>query len=265
MDKTTYLVELERELKGLSATDRENALSYYGEYLSDAELAGKIDADSILGNPRTLAAQIKADIAMSPLIAESAAAAGAGAGAGAGVGANAGAGAGAGASVHQQVPEYRQAPGYPPAGYQQGGAQVPPPPQPPQPQAQTTEKSGIGVVWTVVLAILAIPVGLPVAATLFALIVSLLATLFAVLVSFAAVVVSFFAAGIALVVGGIILLFTNFAVGLFYFGSGLILFGLSVLLGIAFWQLGRLCIIGIAKLFNALRIKLAKKERGTVQ
>ncbi|MDR2715995.1 MAG: DUF1700 domain-containing protein [Coriobacteriaceae bacterium] len=200
MDRTAYLIELERELKGLVEADRGNALAYYSEYLADALSAGNADASAALGSPRALAAQIKADIAMAPA---------------------------------------PQAPAY----------------------AQPMEKSDFKVVWTVILAILAIPVGLPVAAALLAVIVAVLVSLVAVLVSFAGIAVSFFASGAFAGVAGLFLLFTDFAVGVFYVGVGLIALGISILLVIAFWQLGSLCVRGVARLFNTIRLKLAARER----
>ncbi|MDR0515393.1 MAG: DUF1700 domain-containing protein, partial [Coriobacteriaceae bacterium] len=64
MDRMAYLFSLEKELKDLAIDERQNALAYYGEYLADAQAAGQNDAVAVLGSPHTLAAQIKADIAM---------------------------------------------------------------------------------------------------------------------------------------------------------------------------------------------------------
>ena len=226
MDKTTYLSAVEKALKGLSATDRQNALAYYSEYLDDAESEGHPDAEGILGSPRTLAAQIKADIAMNPF-----------------------------PPGYQSASGYQQAQGYQPAS----GYQPPMPPMPPMPARK--EKSGIGTVWTVVLAIFAIPIGLPLALSLVVLALAVLLILFALLITLAAIVVAFFAGGLAAGIVGFILLFSNFPVGLFYLGAGLILLGLFILCAIAFWQLWRLCIKGVARLFNAIRMKLTERKR----
>ena len=266
MKKAEYLSELENELKGLSDADRANALAYYGEYLDDAESAGLSDAGSILGSPHTLAAQIKADIAMSPLI-------------------------GGLSSSAPDIP-YSVSPDTPGSAYaeysqtspQQSYGQAasdtahsasftPPPPgqqwtsgQQQTPGYQQTppakpKKTGIGVIWTVVLAILAIPVGLPLAIGLCAVIFALLVALFALLFSLAAVVLALFVSGILAGIVGFFFLFSNFPIGLFYLGSGAVLIGVSLLFGYGFWQLQRLCIKGVARLFNAIRVKLTKKER----
>jgi len=322
MDKVTYLSELEKELKGLSENDKENALSYYGEYIEDAISAGEGEVEKVFGSPRTLAAQIKADIAMSPLMNEGAlpvlpvAASSAYTSRSASTASSAAVAAAvpvvpgapgapeaaraaftSPSQAHQQETGRRQAPsnqqaqGYQQAtsyqhtpsnqqatGYQQapGYKQTTGYQQAPTYQQTTSHqyvpgyqpsaapqkaKSGIGVIWTVILAILAIPVGIPVAAALFAVIVSVSATLFAVLVALAAVVIAFFVTGVVSVVVGIFFLFTNPPIGLFYLGAGLGLLGVSILVGIGFTQLARLCIKAVAKLFNAIRKKLTKKEK----
>jgi uncharacterized membrane protein len=112
----------------------------------------------------------------------------------------------------------------------------------------------------VVIAILAIPVGLPLAISLFAVIISVLAVLFSFLVALAAAVIALLVAGVATGAAGFFLLFVNTPTGMFYFGAGLVSLGFAILLGIAFWLLGRLCITGVAKLFNSIRKKLTKKE-----
>jgi uncharacterized membrane protein len=89
-----------------------------------------------------------------------------------------------------------------------------------------------------------------------------LVTLVSLLFSFAVVVVALLAAGIFSAIAGFFLLFSNFAAGLFYLGAGLLLLGLCILVGMLLWRLGKLCVKGVAKLFNAIRKKLTKKERG---
>jgi uncharacterized membrane protein len=129
------------------------------------------------------------------------------------------------------------------------------------PSQDTTRKSGIGVVWTVILAILAIPIGIPLAIAVVSVIFAVLVTLISLLFSFLVVVVALFAAGILSTIVGLFFLFSDFAVGLFYTGSGLMLLGICVLTGMGLWHLGKLCIKGVAKLFNSIRRKLTKQER----
>jgi uncharacterized membrane protein len=265
MDKATYLAELEQELSSLAAVDRQNALTYYAEFLEDAEAEGQVDAKTVLGSPHTLAAQIKADIAMSSLEGKEA-------GETPPPSAPSPSGAPAWAASAATAPRIPLGMAYGTTGAQGGvssayggasgtyggtpGAQSGMPPQSPP------RKSGIGVVWTVVLAILAIPVGVPLAITVIALIFAVLVTLAALLFSLIVTVVALLAAGILSAVAGFTYLFSNFAVGLFYLGAGLVALGLCILVGMGFWQLGKLCVKGVAKLFNAIRKKLTKKERG---
>ncbi|MDR0350128.1 MAG: DUF1700 domain-containing protein [Coriobacteriales bacterium] len=254
MDRSSYLSELDRALSGLSDFDRRNALAYYNEYLADAEAEGQCDAAAVLGSPASLAAQIRADVAMgeggaafsaatdtgwtTPVAGVATATAGASAGAG---------GAGTGASA-----AWTAEPGWTASGTP---ASSPPP--------QSAKKPlGLNTVWIIILAILAIPLGIPLAATLIGLIVTVLALLFALFVTFVALVVSFAAVGLVAGVSGISLLFVNPPVGLFYLGGGLALCGLAILAAMAFLQLGRLCVRGVAWLFNSIRKKLTKRERG---
>jgi uncharacterized membrane protein len=297
MDKATYLAELEQELSSLAATDRQNALAYYHEFLEDAEAEGQTDAKAILGKPRTLAAQIKADIAISSLegietdavstfmegikspspssVSETAPVTTPPASA---PPTNASfTSAPSAAASTQETPTNPPAPSGPPAWAAAaatapriplGGSNAAPVtaggmPGGMPPQQQPPRKSGIGVVWAVVLAILAIPIGLPLAITVVALIFAVLVTLGALLFALAVTVVALLAAGVLSTIAGFIFLFTNFAVGLFYLGIGLVVLGVCILAGMGCWYLGKFCVKGVAKLFNTIRKRLTKKERGT--
>jgi len=140
-------------------------------------------------------------------------------------------------------------------------------PQPSQPQytaepvQPAKQSSPWKTVWIVILAIFAIPVGVPLLIVLAAVIFAVLVVLFAVLIALAATVVGIFAGGILSIVAGFILLFSNFATGLFYMGCGLLVLGLALLFGWLFWKLGGLLIKGVAKLFNLIRGKVSKKNR----
>ncbi|MDR1185259.1 MAG: hypothetical protein LBK67_10770, partial [Coriobacteriales bacterium] len=219
----------------LTDIDRQNTLAYYSEFLEDAESEGQTDASAVLGSPHTLAAQIKADIAMGDLK-------------------NKGAGhipsPTASATTAQAVP-VQPTPSVPP-----WQTTAPPPTAPPPAKSD----SGLKTLWIVLLAIFAIPVGLPLAIALVAVIFGLLVALFAILVPLFAVAVSFLAVGILACIIGFFFLFSEFAVGLFYMGMGLVTLGLCILVGMGCWYLAKLCVKGIARLFNAIRKKLTKKE-----
>jgi uncharacterized membrane protein len=223
MDKVTYLAELAKALGGLSEIDRQNTLAYYNEFLNDAESEGETDANALLGSPHTLAAQIKADIAMEELP------------------------GGGGGAVTTGGPAAAFAPGV-------GAPTAPPTPG-------RNPRSGFSVVWTVILAILAIPIGVPLAVAVIAVIFSVLVTLVALLATFAAVVVSLLAVGVLSGVIGFYFLFSEFSTGVFYLGMGFAATGASILCGMAFWKLGKLSVRGVARLFNAIRKKLTRRER----
>lgn len=267
MDVNKYLSELEKDLKGISAVDRQNILAYYNEYLIDAQgeagAAEQFDASNVLGSPKALAKQIKADIAMAPLLSESMYPA-----------ANT-------VSYQQTAPGQTTAqqasdtqafnnaalygenvqksanPYSTPYGHQQ---YVPKQAQSFQATPEK-EKSSLKIILIVILAILAIPVGIPLAIALFALIFSVLACLFLFLLALAAVSISFCATGILATIVGIILLFTNPPVGLFYIGIGLLALGLFILVAVAFTTLSSLAVQGVAKMLNAIRVKLSNRKK----
>jgi uncharacterized membrane protein len=252
MDRLTYLTELTKALSGLGASDRENALAYYGEYLAEAETMaeGELDASAILGSPRALAAQIKADIVMGdsePTIAPAPLSA-----------------AGDESPVAPLTsPELiGEAPSSASTGATGNIPVVTPAGVPADvPPQSTPKKSGVGVVWTVVLALLAVPVGLPLAIALIAVVFALFVTLGALLFALAAVVVAFLVAAVICGFVGIYLLFADFVTGLFYLGTSLATMGLCILFGMAFWQLGKLCMQGVARLLNTIRKRLTQHER----
>ncbi|MDR3315777.1 MAG: hypothetical protein LBS98_04800 [Coriobacteriales bacterium] len=241
--KETYLSELETALASLTEADRSNAIAYYTEYLDDLGAISFDEAKTSLGTPKELARQVKADCAVKgletpltpPPLYYQAVPAGA-------VGAPNGA---VGGSPYG-TPTGTQSPQYYPA------------PQQEAPKKNSTPK----VILIVILAIFALPVGVPLLVSAVAVIIAMLAGLASVLIGFAAVVFSLLATGVVAVVIGLVLLFSDFATGLFYLGGGFALLGVSLLFGALFYKLGGVCVKGVAKFFNWIRLKLSKKERG---
>ncbi|BCN30350.1 DUF1700 domain-containing protein [Anaeromicropila herbilytica] len=92
------------------------------------------------------------------------------------------------------------------------------------------EKSNLWLI--IILAILAIPVGIPVIVTVFALAISAVAVVFSLMIAFFALSIGLFGGGVVAVVAGIITLFTLPMNGIFMGGVGLILLGLGILFGI---------------------------------
>jgi uncharacterized membrane protein len=117
------------------------------------------------------------------------------------------------------------------------------------------------VLLVVLLAIFALPIGLPIAAAICGLIVAVFAILFALFVSFFALCISLLAVGVLSLVCGFILLFTQFPVGLFYLGLGLGALGLCLLFSLLFIKLGQLLVKGVVLFFNSIRKRLSKKSR----
>ncbi len=64
MNTQEYINELKLHLRKLNDDDREDAISYYFEYLADAGPDGAAEAMQKLGSPAELAAGIRADQAM---------------------------------------------------------------------------------------------------------------------------------------------------------------------------------------------------------
>ena len=64
MDKKTFLRELRRELERLTFEERENAVSYYEEYLHEAGPEREAETIAGFGSPQAVAAQIKVDYAL---------------------------------------------------------------------------------------------------------------------------------------------------------------------------------------------------------
>lgn len=58
MNKSEYIKELERRLKYIPTEDREDAISYYTEYLDEIELSESEDISSKIGTPKEIAKEI---------------------------------------------------------------------------------------------------------------------------------------------------------------------------------------------------------------
>ena len=58
MNKSEYIKELERRLKYIPTEDREDAISYYTEYLDEIELSESEDISNKIGTPKEIAKEI---------------------------------------------------------------------------------------------------------------------------------------------------------------------------------------------------------------
>lgn len=62
MNKTEFLQDLEKRLKYIPKEDREDAIAYYTEYLSEMELGDAEDVTAKLGTPKEVAKDILSDV-----------------------------------------------------------------------------------------------------------------------------------------------------------------------------------------------------------
>lgn len=194
MDKQQYLTELEKNLKSLPKQDRDDAMIFYEEYVSEMAESNPEKLDS-LDHPVQVAAQIKAEVAM------------------------------------RNTEE-----------------------------KDVKKKKGLSTVWTVLLAIFALPIGLPIAIAVAAVALSLIIVAISLVFALFAVALAIFASGIAAIISGIILIPSSFAVSVFYVGSGLFCLGLGYILSIGFYDLSKRIFIGIAKLINKMRLNIQSKN-----
>lgn len=123
----------------------------------------------------------------------------------------------------------------------------------PQPVRQETSqeprppKRGLSAVWTVVLAIFAAPIALPVAIAIAAVAFSLVLVAAVVILAFVIAAVGLIVSGVAAFLLGCVALFTNFLTGVFAVGAGFAVGGLGILLLLPVLHLGRSLFTAIAR------------------
>lgn len=122
------------------------------------------------------------------------------------------------------------------------------------------KKKGISTAWAVLLAVLALPIGLPLAVAFAAVAIALIIVVLSLVIALFAVVLSLAVSAIFSLVAGVTLLATDPSVGLFYLGCGL--FGLSAgyILGIGVYDLSKRLFIWLARFFNRVRVKMQNKK-----
>lgn len=126
-------------------------------------------------------------------------------------------------------------------------------------ETSKTKKKGSSAVWIVILAIFASPIALPLGITMIVLMLCLV-------IMVVAVIGSLFAAGAAILSAGVIgiglsirILFASPATGIASLGCCLLMTGIGGVMATLFYYLGKLLIIGIARLFGK---KLRKRKEG---
>ncbi|MDR0569846.1 MAG: DUF1700 domain-containing protein [Clostridiales Family XIII bacterium] len=122
-----------------------------------------------------------------------------------------------------------------------------------EPGPRPRARKGIGVFWTVVLVILALPVALPIFLGLFSLFLGIVVTLLAVIVSLVVAVAAAFLCGLVALAGGVSALFVHVPTGVFYLGAGFVAIGVSLLLALLAILLSRALAAGVTGLFGLMR------------
>ena len=96
-------------------------------------------------------------------------------------------------------------------------------------EAAQDRKRTLPMVWTVILAVFAVPVGLPLAIAVAVVAIALLAVIFSLVVAFGATTFGLIVGGAAGIVAGIIAVFQNFPLALMMLGTALVSLGLGIM------------------------------------
>lgn len=218
MNKETYLQTLRAKLTGnIGPREIDDAIAYYSEYFEDAGPEREQEVIAELGHPAYLARQIIGDQLVRYLAEEP-------------------------DNEQQQRQQQTGA-----AGQGQQQRQGTPPPK---------KRSGLSLVWIVILAICASPVAIPVAVAMVSLAVAMVIAVLAVVVGIGVGGLVCIAAGLVSIVLGFSVLFYSFPSTLVSVGGGLAALGAGALLIVGVIALAEFCLVGIARLFSR---QLAKK------
>jgi len=118
---------------------------------------------------------------------------------------------------------------------------------------QEPSAKSMSTLLVVLLSIFALPIGLPIAIAVFAVILSLVITVFAVVVSLGATMIGLFAGGIIGLVYGIVMIISgSFLYGLSLVGASIALIGIGALGGFGVYALCKVLFRGIAKCCRGL-------------
>ena len=120
---------------------------------------------------------------------------------------------------------------------------------------QTRPRQGLKTLWVVLLALLAVPVGLPLAAAAFCVALALALAALAVIVSLFAAFLALVVAGLAALAAGAVVAPAHGPTGLLWVGAGLTLGALGGLGLIGSLALARLSVRGLIRITDAMRRK----------
>ncbi|MDR1589363.1 MAG: hypothetical protein LBS51_04145 [Oscillospiraceae bacterium] len=228
MTRQEYLDKLRRLLRALPPDEIDAAVSFYEEYLDDAE--DEAEALAALGHPREAAGRIAAEIV-------------------AGAGPEPGAEAVAVAGTDAETPGDGEAEAGTPGG------------QADDADAGTAKKRGFArTVSMVILAVFALPVGLPVAAAIAAAALAVIVSILAVIAAAGAAAAAMMPGGLVCVILGAAAMTQNFALGLAALGTGLAGIGVGWLLLRAIVWLWKKSVRAISRFIG--KTVLRRTERG---
>jgi len=241
MTKNEFLAQLEYRLRVLPENERRDAVEYYEGYIDDAA-EDEASAIEHLGPPAEVAAKIIAEIAVGgsgPYAEGGRDSSGAyaeggrngsgpyaeggrdGSGAYAGSG---GEGADAGSRAYPGA-ESRAYAGGGSRAYAGNGGRA----REPEPAKGQGRRSGLPMAWTVILAIFAVPIGLPLAVAAASVAFAMLAVVLSLLAAFGATAFGLVVGGAASVIVGIVALFSNPLLAMMILGAALAVLGFGVL------------------------------------
>jgi len=127
---------------------------------------------------------------------------------------------------------------------------------------KANSKPRIGVLWAVVLGILAAPVGAPLAAGLFVCVMALIIAALAIVFALFVTAVSLVLGGLSMVVTGALVITQDFTTFAWYAGGGLILITIGLLGTFGMTQVARLAVRGLARWVGSI-IDRIRVRRGT--
>lgn len=118
-------------------------------------------------------------------------------------------------------------------------------------QPQTIKKS-FSTVWIVLLSILASPIALPIAIVIITLLFTIVITVVAFLFSFFVTGIALICSGVMVAIGSVFAIFSQPISFVFMLGAGLFLLGLGILIFFGTFQLTKVTLFGISKIFYQL-------------
>ncbi|MDR1087828.1 MAG: DUF1700 domain-containing protein [Coriobacteriales bacterium] len=248
MTAAEYLYELRKRLRKLPPQEIDQAMSYYEEYFAEAGPGGEAELINRLGSPVQVASAIISDYAMKDIGSTRSASSAGSSGATGSTSSPGTIGAAGGTGVVGGTSGPGTVGGTSSAG-SAGSAYPPPQATPALPPPQAKQGSPLRTMWIVILAVFAIPIGIPVAIALIVVLFSVLVALFSVFLAFFVSALSLAVAGLGLAGIGVVALFAQPIGAIAMLGAALICISLGLALGVGTVKLCQLTIKAITWIF----------------